>query len=436
MSQNISSPDLKRLLLDSGGICAFPGCNRSLVSPDTATESGAVIAELAHIVADSREGPRGRVPLSEEERNGHDNRIVLCPEHHKVIDSQPNTYSIQVLRQMKDDHLAIIRSKLRPEEVVEKPSLVSETVQSSVLAVSHLPQAVYEARCAFVHGDEDQVRERTCAPQDHEVLLPFVLAGGKLFCFQNLKQRHNPFWKAVDAGSVQATPAKTLWQDDDGRRLYVRLLNRSLYKYTGHRDVRFDVDHKRFYFIPVEKGQVRSVRYKSLTGRDVQRQVVWQRVRRKTGEARGAWWHVAAGLRFHYVGEMEWCLSIRPEWHLTQDGEAPLRPKQIGPRVTSKKSRMFNYQYLREVSFWRDFLADGKPRIILNFDDQSAIIDSELQTFSVAWPGIPGDVRPFEADARDEDLFTLAELHEALAGEVLEWDEEEEQLETDDAEEL
>ena len=133
---------------------------------------------------------------------------------------------------------------------------------------------------------------------------------------------------------------------------------------------------------------------------------------------------------------MQWCLSIRPEWHLTKDGEAPLEAKRVGRRVTSKKSRMFNYQYLREASFWRDFLSEGKPRIILNFDDQSGVINTELVAFSIAWPGIPGDVRPFESEAREEDLFTLSELNEAVGGEDVDWEEEEEEIEADEADEF
>jgi hypothetical protein len=130
---------VKRLLLECGGSCAFPGCNRQLVSPDSSLESGAVIAELAHIVADSREGPRGGSSLTEAERNRHDNLIVLCPEHHKVIDSQPNTFSIQVLRQMKLDHLAQIQSRLHPEtSAVATPKLITEQIQSTLLRVSHL----------------------------------------------------------------------------------------------------------------------------------------------------------------------------------------------------------------------------------------------------------------------------------------------------------
>ncbi len=427
---------MKRILLECGGVCTFPGCSRSLVSPDSPTESGAVLAEIAHIVADSREGPRGDVGLSEDQRNQHDNLIALCPDHHKVIDSQAKTYSIDVLRQMKLDHLAAVRKKLHPELPDTLPTLTTEKIQSSILAVSHLPQAVYEAKCAFGAGQEEEVRLRISAPKGREVLLPYVLAGGKLLCFQNLRRRHNPFWKAVDSGSARAIPAQRLWENDDGRRLYVRLMNRSLYKYAGHRDVRYDVLHRRFFFVPEKKGQTRSVRYKSLTGRGVQRNVVWQPVRRKTGEVSKVWWHVAAGLRFHFVAPMQWCFSIRPEWHLTKDGEIVLEPKRIGRRVTSKKSRMFNYQYLREVSFWRDFLSGGTPRILLNFDDQFAVINSEIISFSVSWPGIPGDLLPFESNLGEDDLFTLAEFQDATELREIGADEDEEEVDSENLDEF
>jgi hypothetical protein len=435
VARNISIGDIKRLLLESGGICAFPQCNRPLISPDSAIEDGAVLAELAHIVADSREGPRGKTPLSDEERNQHDNLIVLCPEHHTIVDSQPNTFSIEVLRQMKRDHLAAIRSKLHPDISVTPKISIAEKIQSSVLSVTHLPQAIYEAKCFYGPGQEEEVRTRISAPKGREVLLPYVLAHGKLFCFQDLQANNNPFSKVVDTATALARSAPILWNEDEGKRLYVRLLNRSLYKYAGHRSVRFDTLHRRFFFIPLEKGKSRSVRYKSLGGKNVQRKVVWQPIRKKTGEVSNTWWHVAAGLRFHQIDTRQWCLSIRPEWHLTKDSETPLEPKRIGRRVTSKKSRMFNYQYLREISFWRDFLADGKPRIVLNFDDQTAIIEARLLEFSIIWPGIPGDSVVFDSNAGDEDLFSLAEFQDALEGTEIDWDEDEE-IETDAASEL
>src|SRR5207302_830702 len=83
------------------------------------------------------------------------------------------------------------------------------------------------------------------------------------------------------------------------------------------------------------------------------------------------------------------CLSIRPERHLTSDGVTPLPAKQIGRRVTSKKARMWNDVYLGEVNFWRDYLSGGNPKVVLNFGDQSAVIDTEMLAFGVDWPGIP-----------------------------------------------
>ena len=97
---------------------------------------------------------------------------------------------------------------------------------------------------------------------------------------------------------------------------------------------------------------------------------------------------------------------------------------------------MFNYEYLREVSFWRDFLGEGKPRIVLNFDDQSAIVGTELLAFTVRWPGIPGDVKPFESEIREDDLFTLTDLQKALEGEEIDAYEEEEELEHEEASDL
>src|SRR5206468_12988058 len=110
------------------------------------------------------------------------------------------------------------------------------------------------------------------------------------------------------------------------------------------RDVRYDPDHRRFYFKAINIGQPRTIQYKSVGGRRVMRQVVWQPVRRSTGEARNFWWHVAAGLRFHHVSPLQWCMSIRPEWHLTSDDERPclLSESADGSHRRSHECTTFN----------------------------------------------------------------------------------------------
>src|ERR1043165_6339740 len=102
MSQNIPDKEMKALIALSGGICAFPGCNRRLVEPGTKNDDAAFLGEMAHIIPDRRQGPRGDSPMSYEDRDKHTNLLSLCGDHHKTIDSQPRTYSVSVLRRIKE----------------------------------------------------------------------------------------------------------------------------------------------------------------------------------------------------------------------------------------------------------------------------------------------------------------------------------------------
>ena len=92
----------------SGNRCAFPDCDVDLVQASNA--GGFVVGEEAHIVAHSIDGPRGNSPLDSEQRDELSNLILLCPTHHSAVDSAPEQYPIEVLRRIKDDHEARIRS--------------------------------------------------------------------------------------------------------------------------------------------------------------------------------------------------------------------------------------------------------------------------------------------------------------------------------------
>jgi hypothetical protein len=126
------------------------------------------------------------------------------------------------------------------------------------------------------------------------------------------------------------------------------------------------------------------------------------------------------------MADDQWCLSIRPERHLTVDGETPLPPEKIGPRVTRMKANMFNDKYLSEVNFWRDVLSDGQPRFTLNFGSQSLVISTDFVSINVDSPGVPDDAMPFKNQSYQDDLFTMAELNTLKDGQPLDWDEEDE----------
>jgi hypothetical protein len=408
----VSTSEQKLVALASGGICAFPDCGRSLVNHDAGEPT--IVGEIAHIVAEQRQGPRGRLEMSDEERNRAANLLFLCSEHHTVIDRKPHVYSVNVLRQMKADHERRIAAATVRKEPPPSAALTSDTVHSTLLGVSQLPRYVYSAECDYSETQKEEVRKQIIydgVPRDE--LLPFILRERRLFAFQDLRDFDNPFAKAANPLGALRIPTEDLCFEPEGRRRVVNLLNSAIAKYCGRRKVLFDKGHHRFYFVPIEKGVDRTEKYRTLNGRSEDRNVVWNPKKRSTGEGRPYWLHLAADLSFHQMASDQWCLSIRPERHVTQDGETPYNPKYVGRKVTRLKARMFNDAYLGEVHFWRDFLSSGKPRFILGFGNQSAIIETELLSMEVAWEGIPSDTKSFTNQVFEEDLFTLGELQSA-----------------------
>jgi hypothetical protein len=417
VSRNFAVKEIKTLFAHSGNQCAFPGCSQRLVEPSTAEDDPAILAEVAHIVADSRQGPRGASSLTDEERDRASNLILVCGDHHKLIDSQPNTYSVAVLRQMKEDHECRVSQALTVISSRPCPELRHETVHSTLLPVSRFPQFVFAAPCPF---DDRQFGEMAALINQRsypDQLTPCLLRdGGFLYAFQDLACADTPFAGIVARDKTAKLRAQDLWGDAEGRRRYVALLNIALKRHALRLGTRFDERHQRFYFHMTEEAMRRKVRYRTSGNRHVPRSVVWQPTRRKTGEKRDFWWHLAAGLHFHQMAPDQWCVSVRPERHVTQDGTVPLESSQIGRRVTRVKARMFNDVYFNQVDFWRNFLAQDKPRIILNFGAQSAVIEARFLEFTVSWPGVPGDDPNRKNLLYDEDLFTLADLAALEAG--------------------
>jgi len=426
---NIPQKELKLLCLRSGGVCAFPRCDRSLIAAGTDLENAVITGEIAHIVAESRQGPRGDYLLDASERNKCANLILFCSEHHTIIDSQPRTYSVAVLRQMKCDHEDRIR-KTMGQSVEPVRQLKRETIHSTLLAVTHLPQVVFSAETEYPETQYQTVKQLVKQTKNPMELAPFVLRE-RLLAFHDLRDPNGPFGDLVNTQQVELLRATEMWKDAEGKRRYMNLLNRSLYKYAGRLRVRYDPDHYRYYFQVLEEGVERSVSYHSLNGKRRTKKVVWQPKRRKTGEPRDYWWHLAAGIKFIQMADLQWCLALRPERHITKDSVEVLPSKQIGPKVTRLKAKMYNDLYLREVHFWRDYLARGTPRIILDFGNQSALIQSSMVTFDMHWPGIDGDDKPFRNQVLEEDLFTLIDREEAASGEEIDWDEFEEETETE-----
>lgn len=120
---NILKKDSQMLWRLAAFRCSYYGCNIELVKE----EKGGILGEMAHIVADSEDGPRGRSELPMEARNLYSNLILLCPTHHTEIDNNDNEWTIAKLHQMKQEHEGWVNERLHkgsPWQAHIRPGLI------------------------------------------------------------------------------------------------------------------------------------------------------------------------------------------------------------------------------------------------------------------------------------------------------------------------
>lgn len=107
---SISITVIKTLFGASPNVCSYRGCDEKLTDPAWKE----VNAEVAHICGERPGAARYDPSMPDEERNGYDNLLLLCPKHHKLIDRlDPDGHPVELLREMKA-HSAEHGSRARP----------------------------------------------------------------------------------------------------------------------------------------------------------------------------------------------------------------------------------------------------------------------------------------------------------------------------------
>ncbi len=87
------------------GVCMKPDCRKDLAGDGSSGSSSRPIGEIAHIAAASPDGPRGNAPVPLDQRDAPDNLILLCPNHHREVDNNPDRYTYEELRRWRREHL-------------------------------------------------------------------------------------------------------------------------------------------------------------------------------------------------------------------------------------------------------------------------------------------------------------------------------------------
>jgi hypothetical protein len=139
----ISDKTRKILWSRSGGCCAI--CKVEFVTNPTSANKLSIIGEECHIISKRTNGPRFNEESTSDILDHYDNLILLCANHHKLIDDQVDYYSVERLQQIKRDHEDWVRAiicKLKSVENVNEPSYNGITllprIKSGVQLVKHL----------------------------------------------------------------------------------------------------------------------------------------------------------------------------------------------------------------------------------------------------------------------------------------------------------
>lgn len=98
---NFKQKTIELIAKRAGFRCCCPDCRRLTAWPSQSSDKAFNDGEAAHICAASPGGPRYDASMTTEERTSADNGIWLCRKHAKMIDTDPETYTVEVLKAWK-----------------------------------------------------------------------------------------------------------------------------------------------------------------------------------------------------------------------------------------------------------------------------------------------------------------------------------------------
>ncbi len=127
-----------------------------------------LIAEMAHIVAASPEGPRG---ADREGVDVHsiDNIVLLCPTCHTLVDKAPDEFPADLLRRWKSDRKQILQERIGVPRYGSRPE-ARRGVQA-LLDANYLVFTTYGPDSEAAHTTRDEAAEHW-RRKVREVILP------------------------------------------------------------------------------------------------------------------------------------------------------------------------------------------------------------------------------------------------------------------------
>jgi hypothetical protein len=144
------SPKTRKLLWGNAGrLCAI--CKASLVEPGNQLDAHAIVGDEAHIRGQKAGAARYDVSLPKKQIDAYENLLLLCRTHHKMVDDQPNTYSVEVLQLIKLEHEIEVEQALRAVGAAEH---THELMTVPRLTTGYeVMRMIFNAHCYYKHHD-------------------------------------------------------------------------------------------------------------------------------------------------------------------------------------------------------------------------------------------------------------------------------------------
>jgi len=103
---SISDKDSKALWGKAAGRCSIPNCRKELTLDKELANEIILFGEMCHIVGEKNniDSPRGLHIMPLKDRNKYENLILLCCNHHTIIDKDVDYYTIEKLLEIKKIH--------------------------------------------------------------------------------------------------------------------------------------------------------------------------------------------------------------------------------------------------------------------------------------------------------------------------------------------
>jgi len=151
----ISQSTLRRLYAHSGNQCAYPGCAVPLFE-----DNGLLTGECCHIEAYSPHGARYNANQLDVARNGYENLVLMCHRHHKIVDADETTYTVEILKGIKCEHEKLFSSEslsLNAEQV--KALQKSSTIYwSRIEEIDKMGMDIYDMKhCVDIHKSIEEL---------------------------------------------------------------------------------------------------------------------------------------------------------------------------------------------------------------------------------------------------------------------------------------